>query len=560
MTVTSRNSTTDLEGSREQAELILTSLERAAADPLLGRLAPEIAVFRQQLQAGSSLSVAVFGGFKAGKSSFLNHLARRDVLPVGAVPVTSVVTRLLYGASEQVDVTFLDKTRRAVQVADIGEYNSESGNPENAKHVAEVEIQLPSLKELSPLQFVDTPGIGSALLHNSETTLQWLPKVRAAIVAISSEAPLSEQDIALIDNLRRNTPRVVLLLTKADLLSDAQLLEVASFVRRQVSKRWKEDIPAFFYSILPTSTDFRGELERNLLSPLIRDRDDANARIIRHKLRLLANRALDLARVTLAAATKTESNREALRQRLASERRQYELLREELRLRSRAWSATFFEWALGRLKPIQQELQARLTAGLLEQFKGWRMRLPQLLDAWRAWMQIFLFRELSEVSNAEASMFQSPLRDVTLHLERTLQAFHDRLALHVQVALGITLGPCEFEIATRGPAVPPVDIAFVFGGPLGAAAVFVPLTIFRPIVERSLVRKATYELEKNISRLASNWRDRIAAEIDELIERAEQQVLDELSGFEQALDREMPNAPRLRSMIEEIEATRTTLS
>jgi hypothetical protein len=353
---------------------------------------------------------------------------------------------------------------------------------------------------------------------------------------------------------------VVLLLTKADLLSGAQRLEVASFVRRQVSKRWNEDIPAFFYSVLPTSTDFRGELEQNLLSPLIRDRDDANARINRHKLRLLANRALDLARVTLAAATKTESNREALRQRLESERRQYELLREELRLRSRAWSATFFEWALGRLKPIQQELQARLTASLLEQFKGWRMRLPQLLDAWRAWMQVFLFRELSEVSNAEASMFQSPLRDVTLHLERTLQAFHDRLALHVQVALGITLGPCEFEIATRSPAVPPVDIAFVLGGPLGAAAVFVPLTIFRPIVERSLIRKANYELEKNISRLASNWRDRIAAEIDELIECAEQQVLDELSGFEQALDREMPNAPRLRSMIEEIEATRTTLS
>lgn len=558
--MTSQSSTTDAEGSLEQAELILASLERAVADPLLAHLAPDIAEFRQLLQARSSLSVAVFGGFKAGKSSFLNHLARQDVLPVGVVPVTSVVTGLLYGATEQVEVTFLDGTRRMVQVSEIGEYNSEAGNPENAKHVADVEIQLPSLKALSPLQFVDTPGIGSALLHNSETALQWLPKVRVAIVAISSEAPLSEQDVTLIDNLRSNTPRVVLLLTKADLLSAEQRLEVASFVRRQVSRRWKEEIPVFFYSVLPTSIDFRGELEQGLLFLLIRDRDDANARIIRYKLRALTNRALDLVRVAFAAATKAESNREALQQRLAGERRQYELLREELRLRSRAWSATFFEWALARLKPVQQELQARLTAGLLEQFKSWRMRLPQLLDAWRAWMQDFLFRELNEVSRAEASMFQSPLDDVRLHLERTLQAFHHRLASHVQVALGITLGPREFDIEPRGPAVPPVDIAFVFGGPLGTAAVLVPLKIFRPIVERSLIRKANYELEKNLSRLASSWRDRIAAEIDELIECAEKQVLDELSGFEQALNRDLPNVPKLRSVLEEIEAWRTTLS
>jgi predicted GTPase len=38
-----------------------------------------------------TLNVPVFGRFKAGKSSFLNHILGRPLLPVGAIPVTSVV-------------------------------------------------------------------------------------------------------------------------------------------------------------------------------------------------------------------------------------------------------------------------------------------------------------------------------------------------------------------------------------------------------------------------------------------------------------------------------------
>src|ERR1039458_2223010 len=49
-------------------------------------------------------SGAVLGRFKAGKSSFLNHFIGRNVLPVGVVPVTAVVTEIRYGACEQARV------------------------------------------------------------------------------------------------------------------------------------------------------------------------------------------------------------------------------------------------------------------------------------------------------------------------------------------------------------------------------------------------------------------------------------------------------------------------
>jgi hypothetical protein len=238
---------------------------------------------------------------------------------------------------------------------------------------------------------------------------------------------------------------------------------------------------------------------------------------------------------------------------------QFELLREELRLRTRDWSADFFDWTLNRLQLVSQSLQARMAGELQAEFPLWRMRLPGMLRAWRSWMEVFLEKELGEISRAEAATFQTPLRNARTHLERSLQAFHDRLAAHVQVALGIALTPREFVLESRQPSIPPVDVAFAFSAAFSLIAAFLPLAIFRPLIERSLLRKARYELEKNISRLVATWRERIATEIERLVQTAEQQARDELANLEQALDQSDSTEPRLRKIIEEMEALRSSL-
>ncbi len=213
-----------------QADDILDRISTLARELKLANLQPQIAACRNQLHARNGIDVAVFGRFKAGKSSFLNHLAGRNVLPIGVVPLTAVITRLHYGPEEKADVHFLDGRVETIPVSDIGLFVGENENPGNRKQVAAVEVELPELKPFAPLQFVDTPGLGSAFAHNTEVALNWLPNVGAAIVAVSSDAPLSERDLALLDELRQHTPKIVLLLTKADLLTEAERAEVLAFV------------------------------------------------------------------------------------------------------------------------------------------------------------------------------------------------------------------------------------------------------------------------------------------------------------------------------------------
>src|SRR5208282_1104239 len=239
---------------------ILDRIAALAGELKLANLQPQIAACRNQLGDSDRIDVAVFGRFKAGKSSFLNHLTGRDALPIGVVPLTAVITRLRFGPLERATVKFLDGAAKEIPIEEIHCFAGEKENPDNQKQVASVEVDLPALQPFAPLQFVDTPGLGSAFTHNTEAALNWLPNVGAALVAVSCDAPLSERDLALLDELRRHTPKIVLLLTKADLLAEPQRIEVLNFVRQQLHQKWDGDLPVFFYSIRPALSDLKTKL------------------------------------------------------------------------------------------------------------------------------------------------------------------------------------------------------------------------------------------------------------------------------------------------------------
>ena len=535
-----------------QVDGILNRVSGLAGELKLANLQPQIAACQNQLQARNGLDVAVFGRFKAGKSSFLNHLTGRDVLPIGVVPLTAVITRLRFGPAERATVKFLDGAAKEIPIEEIHCFVGENENPDNHKQVASVEVELPALQPFAPLQFVDTPGLGSAFTHNTDAALNWLPNVGAALVAVSSDAPLSERDLALLDELHRHTPKIVVLLTKADLLNETQRAEVLSFVREQCRRKWKAELPVFFYSNRPALAKFKTELNEQLLMPLLRNRGEASGQIFRHKLASLTTQTLDYVRVALAAATQAESSRQALREKLGEERRQFDLLRSELHLLSHEWSANALDWSLTQLEPTQEALQLKITDDLRGQLPHWQLRLPALLKVWREWLDVFLKRELSIVSREQQTMFREPLHRARQHLTRTLRAFHDRLAEHVKAALGVSLTPREFVLEAPEPSAPPVDVGFVDAA-FSLVSFAIPMTLFRRWIERALLRKSHWETEKNLSRLASDWRDRVAAGINELTRQAEQQAQDELAALEQTLAQTASKAPELKQAIDDLE-------
>jgi hypothetical protein len=202
-----------------------------------------------------------------------------------------------------------------------------------------------------------------------------------------------------------------------------------------------------------------------------------------------------------------------------------------------------------RLQPIRRTLQAKVTADLEAQLQQWRLRLPPLLDAWREWLNGFLSHELSEVSQAQRGMFCEPLHKARERLTRALRAFQDRLAEHVKAALGVTLTRREFALEVREPSAPPVNVSYAFDAAFTTIGWLIPLTLFRKPIERELLRKARWEVEKNLSRLAAAWQTRVSAGVQELRRQAEQYALNELATLEQMLAQGQSNQPQLEQAI-----------
>ena len=136
----------------------------------------------------ASLDVAVLGQFKSGKSSLLNAALGEAVFPVGAVPVTAIITRAANGPEQVVRVTHRDGSVEEVAPNRLAEFVTEASNPENQRGAAVVDVFTPSMSDLPGVRLVDTPGLGSVLAHNTETTRTWMPNVAVALVTVGASA------------------------------------------------------------------------------------------------------------------------------------------------------------------------------------------------------------------------------------------------------------------------------------------------------------------------------------------------------------------------------------
>jgi hypothetical protein len=71
-----------------------------------------------------------------------------------------------------------------------------------------VDVQMPALRDWTDLRLVDTPGLGSTFEHNTLATKEWLPNTATALIVVSADRPLSDEERRLIAEVRNLAPRV----------------------------------------------------------------------------------------------------------------------------------------------------------------------------------------------------------------------------------------------------------------------------------------------------------------------------------------------------------------
>ncbi|MFA6148072.1 MAG: dynamin family protein [bacterium] len=483
-------------------------------------LAPQLAACEELLGDGGVVDVAVLGQFKAGKSSFLNGLIGAAVVPVDVLPSTAVVTRIGYGQRERVTVHGIGGELLEVSLARLAEFVTERGNPANEKRVAVVDVELPALAPYEGVRFVDTPGLGSIFAHNTKVSADWLPRVGAALVAVSVNHPLSEDDLLLLNDVSRHTPEAVLLLTKADLVSVEELASVIEFTRSQANSRTGKEWRILPVSNRPGFEGMRNEVAEYLRERIAGRREEAFEEIAHHKVRALVDGCREYLNLASLAAGAADTARYDLIEALARERRGFGSVKGELRLLCNHLKAEVRTAADERFHAYHGEVTGRVTATLREAMAGWRGNLARVTREFEGWLVDAMLEEMGAVSLHGEGHLTGFLFRAQASVERSVRAFVDRLAREIGRALGIRFEGARFDPQVEEPARPDVRLSPTFDTHFELLWFLIPMPVFRPLVRRHFLRRIPWEVEKNLSRVAAQWADAMGASIDGLFRDA----------------------------------------
>ncbi|MGD0918303.1 MAG: dynamin family protein [Thermodesulfobacteriota bacterium] len=546
-----RNAT--LDPFSETFEPLLRRIQEICDQFHIVSLNRQIEACENLLQQDQLIDVAILGQFKSGKSSFLNSLIGKPILPVGVIPVTTTITRVQYGKRERAVVRHFDGQHTEVDIGAIEEFTSEAKNPANQKNVEVVDLELPLLEKYTGLRLVDTPGLGSIFKYHIETSENWLPEVGTALLAISSDRPLAANDLQLIRELRRQTPKIVLLLTKADLLSPEQQKEVVHFFLTALQRELHEEFPIFLYSTRLDTEQWKQRLENEVFRPLSINREDEFNKILQYKVQSLGRGCLSYLEIALKTSLQADLDREQLRKQILDEKVNYELIRQEIALIARENSLQTRELIQNYLEKFHEpQLKKKLVEILQKEMPSWKGNIGKLTQRYEEWLKETLAEELDHISKTEYKHFLGTLKKAHASLSRSLEAFRGLLNQNIERVLGLRLAEADWKIEVAEPHQPDIRIGRTFSFHFGLIWFLIPMFIFRPLFERHYLNEVPNEVFVNLSRLAAQWEDRINKATDRMKKQALKYVQDELATIESLLSRAQGQTEEIRRTIEEL--------
>ena len=212
---TSQKKSINLKALAHQMERLSALEQQITGNPL----DQEFLKYTKIISAGI-FRVIVMGEIKKGKSSFINALTgTENLVPVHSDVATSTVYKIHYGPEVKYTVYFETETgqeKRVIQPNEVDDYGTEAGNPDNEKRVAYIRVESPAPILKNGLVIVDTPGVGGLFKKHREITWRHAPDADAVFfITESNGAPIGEEEVKFLRDLRQITPNITFVQTKS---------------------------------------------------------------------------------------------------------------------------------------------------------------------------------------------------------------------------------------------------------------------------------------------------------------------------------------------------------
>jgi Dynamin family. len=204
-----------------------------------------------------NFNVAVVGEFKRGKSTLINALLRRQVLPANVLPCSATLNRITYGIHPLVEIHYRERDGQPgsveqITIEQLAEYVTKL-TPESERRAADIEeaiVQYPLELCKNGVDIIDTPGLNDED-NMTAITSSVLQRTDAAIFVILATSPFSETEKEFLNNmLTEDLAQVLFVVNRIDSIDDADdrrnvlhLIErrIKESVESKAARQWGKD-------------------------------------------------------------------------------------------------------------------------------------------------------------------------------------------------------------------------------------------------------------------------------------------------------------------------------
>jgi len=181
--------------------------------------------------------IPLVGEFSSGKSSLINALIGKKVLPIDITPTTFVVNEVRASAeSEKIEIKFKDSTENVFdELFDLSNINYSDAS---IVKVFTVSNNIPR-----NIVLVDLPGLSSDISRHNEVVLEYLPKAHCIFIVVDiNQGTITKSQMDFLTQAKIVNLPFYLVLTKSDQKSQKEIENVIDYFTRNIKIEFKKVI------------------------------------------------------------------------------------------------------------------------------------------------------------------------------------------------------------------------------------------------------------------------------------------------------------------------------
>lgn len=402
--------------------------------------------------------VAVMGEYSVGKSSFINAMLGKALLPTGDAVTTGTITILRFGEQERMRAVFRDgRVEERESLGSVAQFVQETGGAGKASDLpSHVDVFLRA-EILKRIRIVDSPGLNAPFPEHAKTTERFLAQADAILWLFNADAAGKAGEQVFLAKLGEHRRKVIAVVNMIDLVPRAEVPDVLEGIeadfpgtfatvfgvsaKRALEAQSAEDAKGYERSGMPALVAW---MESNLLASSRRVKEEA----VREKIREVvadvraAREEFDRTVEQSAGAIKQAKHdvkiwaqgplRQVVAEQYASMRRELEAALDDAAVQMAARSGAAEPATFATVEPIANRLRLRCEAAWAQFSRGVVAEYRKGCDQLRA-----------SVSNCEQPEWQGVLVAGLREVALSVASWEKDLLDYVEQATAFLAGHTE---------------------------------------------------------------------------------------------------------------------